>query len=165
MINSVHTFHIPVMGIGFSADTPIRVAPLGISSVISLVDDLLLEKIRKYYTEKYGLPYVKISKDETDGRAKRISAYLDIVHEIVQNKMEEIKKQPFFENNKKHKYFEFLPEDSILKKKYNQLLKMEHSKERDALEKDLTRSMRSGSIDVNIMEQLRGVFNCIFSRY
>ncbi|MBW2711932.1 MAG: hypothetical protein JRC58_08570, partial [Deltaproteobacteria bacterium] len=151
MINSVHTFHIPVMGIGFSADTPIRVAPLGISSVISLVDDLLLEKIRKYYTEKYGLPYIKISKDETDGRAKRISAYLDIVHEIVQNKMEEIKKQPFFENNKKHKYFEFLPEDSILKKKYNQLLKMEHSKERDALEKDLTRSMRSGSIDVNIM--------------
>jgi hypothetical protein len=139
------------MGIGFSADTPIRVAPLGISSVISLVDDLLLEKIRKYYTEKYGLPYVKISKDETDGRAKRISAYLDIVHEIVQNKMEEIKKQPFFENNKKHKYFEFLPEDSILKKKYNQLLKMEHGKKRDALEKELTRSMRSGSIDVNIM--------------
>jgi hypothetical protein len=139
------------MGIGYSADTPIRVAPLGISSVISLVDDLLLEKIRKYYTEKYGLPYVKISKDEADGRAKRISAYLDIVHEIVQNKMEEIKKQPFFANNNKHKYFELLPEASILKKKYNQLLKMEHGKKRDALEKELTRSMRSGSIDVNIM--------------
>jgi hypothetical protein len=151
MINSLHTFHIPVMGIGYSADTPIRVAPLGISSVISLVDDLLLEKFRKYYTEKYGLPYVKISKDEADGRAKRISAYLDIVHEIVQNKMEEIKKQPFFANNNKHKYFELLPEASILKKKYNQLLKMEHGKKRDALEKELTRSMRSGSIDVNIM--------------
>ncbi|MGB6009888.1 MAG: hypothetical protein WBI57_01300, partial [Desulfobacterales bacterium] len=79
MIDSLHTFHIPVMGIGYSVDTPIRLAPFGISSVISLVDDLLLEKIRKYYAAEYGLPYVKISKDEADGRAKRISAYLDIV--------------------------------------------------------------------------------------
>jgi len=69
MIDSLHTFHIPVMGIGYSVDTPIRVAPFGISSVISLVDDLLLEKIRKYYAAEYGLDYVKIPKDETDGRA------------------------------------------------------------------------------------------------
>ena len=57
-----HTFHIPVMGTGHSVDTPIRVAPLGISSVISLVDDILLEKIRKYYSEKYGLSYKEIKK-------------------------------------------------------------------------------------------------------
>jgi len=151
MIDSLHTFHIPVMGIGYSVDTPIRVAPFGISSVISLVDDLLLEKIRKYYAAEYGLDYVKISKDEMDGRAKRISAYLDIVHEIVQKKMEDIKKQPFFENNNKRKYFDLLPESSILKKKYNQLLKMKGGKERDALEKNLTQRMRPGSIDVNIM--------------
>jgi len=151
MIDSLHTFHIPVMGIGYSVDTPIRVAPFGISSVISLVDDLLLEKIRKYYAAEYGLDYVKIPKDEADGRAKRISAYLDIVHEIVQKKMEDIKKQPFFENNNKRKYFDLLPESSILKKNYNQLLKMKGGKERDALEKDLTRRMRPGSIDVNIM--------------
>ena len=44
-----HTFHIPVMGIGFTIDTPIKVAHLGISSVISLVDDILIEKIRKHY--------------------------------------------------------------------------------------------------------------------
>ena len=37
-----HMFHIPVMGTGHSIDTPIRVAHFGISSVISLVDDLLL---------------------------------------------------------------------------------------------------------------------------
>ena len=151
MIDFLHTFHIPVMGTGYSIDTPIRVAPFGISSVISLVDDLLLEKIRKYYAAEYGFSYVKISKDEADGRAKRISAYLDIIHEIVQKKMEEIKEQPFFENNNKRKYFDLLPENAILKKKYNQLLKMNPGKERDALEKDLTRSMRPGSIDVNIM--------------
>ncbi len=154
MIDSIHSFHIPVMGTGHSVDTPIRVAPFGISSVISLVDDLLLEKIRKYYAEKYGLSYFEISKDEEDGRAKRISSYLDTVHEIVQKKMEEIKKEPFFENNGKQKYFELLPDDSILKKKYNTLLQMNAGNKRNALEKDLTRSMKPGSIDVNIMVNL-----------
>ena len=113
MTDSIHSFHIPVMGTGHSVDTPIRVAPFGISSVISLVDDLLLEKIRKYYAENYGLPYRKIGKDAQDGRAKRISAYLNVVHEIVQQKTEEIKQQPFFENNNKQKYFELLPEESF----------------------------------------------------
>ena len=70
MTDYFHTFHIPVMGTGHSVDTPIRVAPLGISSVISLVDDLLLEKIRKYYTSEFNLPYVKIPRDAEDGRAK-----------------------------------------------------------------------------------------------
>ena len=72
MIDTLHSFHIPVMGIGHSVDTPIRVAPLGISSVISLVDDFLLETIRKYYAEKFGLAYHKIPNNETDGRAKRV---------------------------------------------------------------------------------------------
>lgn len=154
IIDSLHTFHIPVMGIGYSADTPIRVAPFGISSVISLVDDFLLEKIRKYYAEKYRLPYTKISSKEADGRAKRITAYLDIVHEIVQIKMEEIKKQPFFENNNKKKFFELLPENSVLKRKYSQLLAMKVGRARNALEKDLTSRMKPGSIDVNIMVKL-----------
>jgi hypothetical protein len=154
MIDTLHSFHIPVMGIGHSVDTPIRVAPFGISSVISLVDDLLLEIIRKYYAEKFGLAYRKIPNNETDGRAKRISAYLDTVHEIVQKKMAEIKAQPFFENNNKKKFFELLPENSLLKQKYNDLLKMASGGNRKALEKDLTNRMRPGSIDVNIMVNL-----------
>jgi len=151
MTDYFHTFHIPVMGTGHSVDTPIRVAPLGISSVISLVDDLLLEKIRKYYTSKFNLPYVKIPRNAEDGRAKRITAYLDTVYEIVRKKMEEIRNQPFFKNNNKRKYFELLPEESLLRKKYEQLLKMKPGHERDAFEKDLTSRMKPGSIDVNIM--------------
>ena len=96
MTDSIHSFHIPVMGTGHSADTPVRIAPFGISSVISLVDDLLLEKLRKYYAEKYDIQYRKIATNDEDGRAKRISAYLNVVHEIVQKKMEEIRQQPFF---------------------------------------------------------------------
>ena len=154
MTDYLHTFHIPVMGAGHSVDTPIRVAPLGISSVISLVDDLLLEKIRKYYTSKFDLPYVKIPRNAEDGRAKRITAYLDTVHEIVCKKMEEIRKQPFFRNNDKSKYFELLPEESFLRKKYEKLIKMKAGNERDDLEKDLTSRMKPGSIDVNIMVTL-----------
>jgi hypothetical protein len=154
MADIIHSFHIPVMGTGHSADTPSRVAPFGISSVISLVDDLLLEKIRKYYAEIYGLQYYKIATNEEDARAKRISAYLNVVHEIVQKKMEEIRQQPFFESNNKQKYFELLPEDSLLKQKYNALLNMKAGDERNDLEKDLTLSMKPGSIDVNIMVNL-----------
>jgi hypothetical protein len=154
MTDYLHKFHIPVMGTGHSVDTPIRVAPLGISSVISLVDDLLLEKIRKYYTSKFNLPYVKIPRDAEDGRAKRITAYLDTVYKIVLEKMEEIRQQPFFKDNNKRKYFELLPEESFLKKKYKMFLNMKAGNERDALEKDLTSQMKPGSIDVNIMVTL-----------
>ena len=154
MTDYFHTFHIPVMGTGHSIDTPIRVAPLGISSVISLVDDFLLEKIRKYYTSEFNLPYVKIPRDAEDGRAKRITAYLDTVYKIVLKKMEEIRQQPFFKDNNKRKYFELLPEKSFLRKKYETLLNMKAGYERDALEKYLTSRMKPGSIDVNIMVTL-----------
>ena len=47
-----HTFHIPVMGTGFTIDTPLRVAKYGISSAISLVDGVLIEQMRKFYCDK-----------------------------------------------------------------------------------------------------------------
>ena len=39
----IHHFHIPVMGIAFTIDSPIKVAKYGISSVISIVEDKLIE--------------------------------------------------------------------------------------------------------------------------
>jgi len=152
--NNYHNFHILVMGMGHSVDTPIRVAPFGIASVISLVDDILLENIRKYYSEKYGLPYVKLARNEPDGRTKRITAYLETVRKIVQTKMEAIREQPFFEANDKDKYFDLLPEKTPLKKAYNKLLGMKAGPERDCLAEELTRKMQPGSIDVNIMVKL-----------
>ena len=55
-----HTFHIPVMGTGFMIDAPLRVAKYGISSVLSLVDDVLIEQMRKFHSEKAGEPYAVI---------------------------------------------------------------------------------------------------------
>ena len=60
MKNSSHSFHIPVMGTGFTIDTPLRVTKYGISSVVPLVDDVLIEQVRKYYCEKEGEPYEEI---------------------------------------------------------------------------------------------------------
>ena len=88
MLDSLHSFHIPVMGTGFTIDTPIRVAPFGISSVISLVDDALIEQIRKFYCGKYDMEYAAISKNNDDYRAKRITAYLNLIDEIVKIEFE-----------------------------------------------------------------------------
>ena len=57
MENLYHKFHIPVMGTGHSIDTPIRVAHLGISSVMSIVDDILIEKICRHYSQKYSIAF------------------------------------------------------------------------------------------------------------
>ncbi|HTP79239.1 MAG TPA: hypothetical protein VMM57_02420 [Bacteroidota bacterium] len=149
-----HTFHIPVMGTGHSVDTPIRVAHLGISSVISLVDDILLEKIREHYSRKFELPYERIAKSETDGRARRVTAYLDTVQEIVRTKFEELKKKSCLEENEKKKYFELLPEGSVLKKGYLKLAGMRKGPGRELAEKSLTDRIKPGSIDVNIMVKL-----------
>ncbi|MGB0580894.1 MAG: hypothetical protein ACPGVU_14425 [Limisphaerales bacterium] len=154
MTPSAHTFHIPVMGTGHSIDTPIRVAQFGISSVISLVDDILLDRIGCYYRERFGLEPVIIQRREEDGRAKRITAYLDAVHEIVRRKFRELKALPLRGSNDKAKYLEMLPETSPLKADYQRCLEMDEGPERDALEAELTERLQPGSIDVNIMVKL-----------
>ncbi|MBM4169096.1 MAG: hypothetical protein FJ215_08065 [Ignavibacteria bacterium] len=154
MSSTYHLFHIPVMGTGHSIDTPIRVAHFGISSVISIVDDLLLERIREHYSKKHGLPFERIQRYAEDGRARRITAYLNMVKELVHRNMEAVKQLPFFQSNDKAKYFEMLPDTSPLKREYFELQTMPAGSERHAKEHLLTEQMRPGSIDVNIMVKL-----------
>ena len=150
----MHTIHIPVMGTGFSIDTPIRVAPFGISSVMSIMDDMLVEKIRKHYCEEFNLAFTPITRWSEDARAKRITAYINTVQEIVQIKFKKIKSLPFFESNDKEKYFIMLPDESPLKLAYNRLLEMAPGDKRKKAEKSLTEQMVKGSIDANIMVKL-----------
>ncbi|MDI6402352.1 hypothetical protein QLX67_10110 [Balneolaceae bacterium ANBcel3] len=156
---SEHRFHIPVMGTGHSIDTPIRVAPYGIDSVMSVVDDLLVEKIRKYYAEAYNLPFTSIPRSAEDGRARRITAYLNTVEEVVRTKFDEIRNQPFFTDNEKTKYFEMLPDTAQIKQLWKQLLEMAPSPDRDELEKQITSMMEPGSIDINIMAKVDRLLN------
>lgn len=142
------------MGTGHSIDSPIRVAHFGISSVMSIVDDILIEKIGRYYANKYSIPFEEISRKDNYARSKRITAYLNLVDKIVAKNLDDIKRLSFFEQNEKTKYFELLPDDSPLKKKYNSLLAITDESEKEKLSKELTSLMKAGSIDVNIMSKV-----------
>ncbi len=154
MENVYHKFHIPVMGTGHSIDSPIRVAHLGISSVMSIVDDILVEKICKHYSEKYSFDFIETAKNDPYARSKRITAYLNVVDKIVALKLNEIKHLPFEAGNEKTKYFDLLPDESPLKKKYKYFLTIEIEDEKVKVASELTNLMRAGSIDVNIMSKL-----------
>ncbi len=148
-IKNEHTFQIPVLGVGYSMDTPINVAHLGISSVISLVDDSLMEKLREFYCEKFNQPFQAISKKVDDFRARRITSYLDLVHDIVQAKVNDLKEKAFKAGSELEKYFDLLPDTSELKKKLEMLF-VGGAKELSEVITDLPQ----GSIDVNIMTKL-----------
>ncbi len=151
---SHHRFHIPVMGIAFTIDTPIKVARFGISSVISIVEDRLIEMMRKYYYEKLGQTYIPIPNSELDYRANRITDYLNLVNKVVKDQIELLKNSAFEKGSEIIKYFEMLPDDSTLKQLYQQMVSSVDESERIKLEKYLRSQIRSGSIDVNIMTKL-----------
>src|SRR5688572_20426380 len=118
MSASQHMFHIPVMGTGFTLDTPLRVARFGISSVMSLVDDMLLERVRHHYASVAGYPAEPIRADAPDARARRVTAYLDLVSDLLDDQMVVIRSLPFQRGNDKCRYFELLPGESALRQSY-----------------------------------------------
>ena len=159
MIQNQHQFHIPVMGTGHSIDSPIRVAHLGIHSVISIVDDLLCEKIRKHYSGEFNIPYKNIPRSSLDGRAERITAYLNTVSEIVSQKFEELKEMPLFSDSEKDRYFGLLPDDNPLKKSYQFISSLGDKETRDQHIREITEKMTPGAIDVNIMAKVDALRN------
>jgi hypothetical protein len=149
-----HTFHIPVMGLSFSIDTPIKVARYGISSVVSIVDDELTERMREFYCKKTMRPYIAIKKTDEDYRAKRITAYLNLLNDLVNEQFGILKKQPFKPGTDIVKYFELLPDTSSKKQLYQTMID-EPNEDRKLLLQDMLRSLLSkGSIDVNIMSKV-----------
>jgi len=151
---SIHTFHIPVLGVAYSIDTPLKVAKYGISSVISIMGDELLEQMRKYHAHNFGVAYTEINTNYDDYRAKRITAYLDLISLIVETQIADIKRQTFGCDSDITKYFELLPDTSALKTKYNSYKALRDSHAKDALEQELRDSIVAGSIDVNIMAKV-----------
>lgn len=149
-----HSFHIPVLGLAFSVDTPIKVAHWGISSVASIVDDILLERLRRYYSQIKELDFVPILDTSDDFRSKRVTAYLNLVLRFVNEKIEEIKKESFEQKGDLVKYFELLPESSSLKKLYHYYLSVSDETHKTALETELKSKLVKGAIDVNIMAKV-----------
>jgi hypothetical protein len=152
--SKLHTFHIPVLGVGFSIDTPLKVARYGISSVISLVDDGVMEDLRKFYTEKHNKPFQPIPAKEEDSRARRITAYLNMINKMVREQFDTLKNSAFEIGGELHKYFEMLPDVSQLKHRYRDMLSARDRGVIRKLQDWLRDNMRPGSIDVNIMTKV-----------
>jgi hypothetical protein len=154
MSSSPHTFHIPVMGLAFTIDTPIKVARYGINSVISIIEDQLIELMRKHYYQEIQQPYIPITSKEEDYRAKRITDYLNLVNAIIKEQFEKLRNSAFGTGTEIVRYFEMLPSNSVLRLAYQKMKKAEHPSEKRALEAFLRGQLRQGQIDVNIMTKL-----------
>lgn len=151
---SPHSFHIPVMGLAFTIDSPIKVAHFGINSTVSIIEDNLLEVMRKYYYEKFNKPFTPIGDREEGSRSRRVTDYLNLMQDIVNTKMEALKTSAFETGSDIVKYFEMLPENSILKKKYQQWFSITDEATKLEAEKELRESLVPGSIEVNIMTKV-----------
>lgn len=150
---SEHTFHIPVMGLGYTIDTPVKVARFGISSVVSIIQDVLVEQMREFYCKKAGEEYIHIPIDDIDHRAKRVTAYLDLIQNIVDKQVEELKKQPFEEGSDIVKYFRLLPDSSPVKQLYLEMTKLT-GEAKELCQIELRSKIIAGAIDVNIMTKI-----------
>lgn len=155
-----HTFHIPVMGLGFTMETPIKVARFGISSVISIIEDELMERLRELYSPWVNEVFVPITTNQEDYRARRIQSYLNLVNRIVKQQIETLRNLPFMMGNDIIKYFELLPEESPVKELYRKMMQLEDSEAKSQLQTQLRSEIKAGSIDVNIMAKVdRNTYN------
>lgn len=142
------------MGVAYTIDSPIKVARFGISSVISIIEDRLVEMMRRHYYPMINKEYQPISTHEPDYRAKRITDYLNLVNTIVQAQVEKLKQATFEAGTEIVKYFEMLPDDSRLKLLYRQMMATDNQPEKKNLETYLRTQVKPGSIDVNIMTKI-----------
>lgn len=71
------------MGTGFTIDTPLRVARYGISSVVSLVDDILIDQVRVHHAREHGREAQLIKSTDPDPRATRITRYLELLKDLI----------------------------------------------------------------------------------
>jgi len=140
------------MGIGFTIDTPLKVSQYGMDSVISLVDDILLEKLRKMYCGKYEIPYQEISDKIEDSRAKRVTSYLNTLNNLAEKKFNELKNSSIETSTGIKQYFNMLPDSSTLKKEFKRLTADYFNV--DEIKSWLKDNLSMGSIDVNIMTKL-----------
>ncbi|MCB0421166.1 MAG: hypothetical protein KDD61_09220 [Bdellovibrionales bacterium] len=149
----MHKFYIPVMGTGFTIDSALVAAPYGVHSVLSLVDDDLIEQMREYHLKGIGETYDPIDRNSEDSRARRITAYLDLLDDVVAEKFEQLKHQDLTPDSELGKYFRMLPEGEVRTEALT-ILEMPLSEERQARLEKLKANMVCGRIDVNIMTKL-----------
>ncbi len=110
--------------------------------------------MRSHYANLYGRSYVPIASTEEDHRARRITAYLDLVNGIVRDQISRLKASAFEQGSEIVRYFDMLADRSPLKQLYLRCVSTEDPDARAALETELRSRIVAGSIEVNIMTKL-----------
>ncbi|WBV57536.1 hypothetical protein PFY10_03640 [Chryseobacterium daecheongense] len=149
----LHSFHIPVMGLAYTIDSPIRVAQYGISSVISIIDDEIIEKMKNFYAGKFNLNYPFISTKTEDYRARRITDYLNMVDDVVNKKFESFKQEIIKNAETLREFIGILPNTSSIKSRLQ-----DFADQKDyvgsGIRKFIDAHLSPGNIDVNIMTKV-----------
>lgn len=153
ILKNTHTFHIPVMGLAYTIDSPIRLAHYGISSVISITDDELIEKMRAFYSQKFSIPYQEITQKCHDYRAERIKHYLNLVDTIVKNKVEHFKNELAENKTTLDYYISLLPNKSEVKNRLQKFID-DGLQMKENVKKYVAEHFSIGEIDVNIMTKV-----------
>ncbi|MEL1243838.1 hypothetical protein AAEO56_06150 [Flavobacterium sp. DGU11] len=149
-MKQIHTFHIPVMGLSYTIDTPIRVAHYGIDSVVSIVDDELAERMRAFFCSSFNRPYIAITTKMYDFRANRITAYLNLLDELVKQKFTEFYNEIACNRQKLDNFLSMLPKTSGIGKS----LRNYFVQNPESCPNGSHKEFLPGSIDVNIMTKV-----------
>ena len=142
------------MGLGYTIDTPLKVARYGISSVVSIIEDELVERMREFHCHQNDEPFTPIPVSEPDHRALRITAYLDLLDSLVKRQAKALRKEAFTPGSDIVKYFEMLPDGSLIKAMYEDMLAMEPGARKQHFQDELRCTITTGAIDVNIMSKI-----------
>lgn len=130
------------------------VARYGITSVVSIVEDELIEDMRAYHSLRNGLAFTPITDKDPDHRSKRITAYLNLLQDLIDVQVEKLQALSFEKGSDVEKYFDLLPAGSLQKKNYREMMLMEDAEAREQIQHQLKKNMVAGDIDVNIMAKL-----------
>lgn len=149
----LQNFYIPVMGLAYTIDSPIRVAHLGINSVISIIDDELMEKMNSFYSKKFYLTYNEITTKMHDYRAERTKSYLNLVAKIVQEKYQNFCIEIAENKQSLLNFLETLPQKSTIKKELAEII-AKNADSFETLKNYISKHLSPGAIDVNIMTKI-----------
>ena len=150
----LHTFHIPVLGLAYTIDSPVKVARYGINSVVSIIEDRLIELMRMHYYKQTDKPYTPITPKDHDFRARRITDYLNLINDIVKTQLEKLAATAFEAGSEICKYFDMLPEGHSLRLLYTEMMSTSDRNRKTLLDDVLRKHVRAGRIDVNIMTKV-----------
>jgi hypothetical protein len=148
-----HNFHVPVMGTGFTIDSPIKIAKFGISSTMSLMDDYMMKDMYTFYSEQTGRDVAEIAEAEDHGRSEIITRYLNLSNDIVNTQIEEIRQMSFGDDSDLDKYFQLLPQGPG-KTQWQNMLAETDSAKKTAMQQELRKLVVPGKLDVNIMTKV-----------